>query len=314
MLASTRPLPTQGAVFEFKWDGARMAARRRADGAVRLDSRNGKAFAETFPEVSEALSEILPGRRVHLDGEVVAAHPATGAPDFARLQRRLGVTPRPPLLAGVPVKYLVFDVLEIDGTPTVGLPYLERRRLLAELEIEHRALAVPEHHLDVDPVRLLELAAAYDIEGIIGKRAESTYRTGRSTAWVKAVLRKRIEVVVGAWLPAGHGQGLGALLLGRPSPRQTGTRLRLDYLGSVGTGWSDAAGRELAGQLAALARDTSPFGGPVPPEYARHALWVEPRLVADVEYRTWTAAGMLRHPSYRGLRWDVSARELIPEG
>jgi bifunctional non-homologous end joining protein LigD len=190
MLATTNPLPTNESTFsvEFKYDGFRLGGRRHRDGRVRLDSRGGRPWAAVLPEVAKALGVVLTGRRVVLDGEAVAPDPDTGAPDFARLQRRLGINPSAALLAEGPVTYLIFDLLELDGQPTVDLPYLERRRLLAELALTHPRLVVPPHHLDVPMTTLLRLAAEHQLEGIVVKRRESTYRPGRSPAWVKAVL------------------------------------------------------------------------------------------------------------------------------
>ena len=203
MLATARPLPASGAGYgwEFKWDGFRAIGRVRADGHVRLDSRNAKDFTPAFPEVAAALAEALPGRQVSLDGELVATSPTTGAPDFGQLQQRLGTRPSGELLARIPVSYVVFDLLHLDGQPATALPYRERRRLLAELDITHPRLLVPAHQVDVDPHTMLELARTHDIEGVVGKRLDSPYRPGRSPAWIKHALRNRIEVVVGGWLP-----------------------------------------------------------------------------------------------------------------
>jgi hypothetical protein len=192
MLATARPLPASGTGYgwEWKYDGFRAIARLRADGQVRLDSRNGKDFTTTFPEVATTLTEALPGRRLSLDGELVATNPTTGAPDFAQLQQRLGTHPSAELLARVPVSYVVFDLLHLDNQPTTALPYTERRRLLAELGITHPRLLVPSHQVDVDPLTLLELARTHDIEGVVGKRLTSPYRPGRSPVWIKHAPRE----------------------------------------------------------------------------------------------------------------------------
>src|SRR5882724_746227 len=244
MLATLRTLPTTGAGYgwEWKWDGARAGARVRADGQVRLDSRNDKDMTRTFPEIATALTEALAGRQVGLDGEIVALDPATGAPEFGQLQQRLGTVGTPALQAQVPVSYIVFDLTHLDGEPTIDLPYTQRRTLLASLGINHPALLVPPHQLDVAPASLLELARAHHIEGIVGKRLDSPYRPGRSPAWLKHPLRQRTQVVVGGWTP---GQGnrtntLGALLLGLPGPDTTTDGHGLVFIGAVGTGWTMA--------------------------------------------------------------------------
>ena len=184
-----------------------------------MDSRNAKDLTPAFPEIAAALADAFAGRRVSVDGELVASSPVTGAPDFGQLQQRLGTRPSPELLARVPVSYVVFDLLHLDDQPTTAWPYSERRRLLAELGISHPRLLAPGHQVDVDPRTLLDLARTHDIEGVVGKRLESPYRSGRSPAWIKHALRNRIEVVVGGWLP-GKGNRtnqLGALLLGQPT-------------------------------------------------------------------------------------------------
>jgi bifunctional non-homologous end joining protein LigD len=308
MLATTRPIPRAWDSFswEFKWDGARCGSRARPGGdpgRVRLDSRNGKDVTSQFPEIVEALAEALPARlSVALDGELVASAPGA-APDFAVLQRRLGTRPSAELLARVPVTFVAFDLVWSDG-PTVDLPYLHRRELLAELAITHPRVQVPPHHLGVDPHTLLELAESHGLEGLIGKCVDSRYRPGRSSAWVKVVLRRRLEVWIGGWLPSrgGHGEGLGALLVGRLGPpRPNSGRLRLEFYGGVGTGWAVAEGRRLQRRLTELQRATSPFAEELPREYARHARWVEPELSAQVEYRSFTAGGLLRHAAFKGL-------------
>lgn len=317
MLATARPLPSAAAAkglgFEFKWDGARCGARRHPDGRVRLDSRNNRDFTATFTEVADAVSDVLPGRSVALDGEVVAYAPGSGVPDFARLQRRLGLTATPALMAAAPVHYLIFDVVAIDGDSTAELPISRRRELLEDLNLSHPGLSVPPNYLDVDPAVLFDIADQHQLEGVVFKRLDSPYQPGRSSDWGKHAIRKRIEVVLGGWIPSsdGQGSGLGSLLVGRPIvARAPGSPVRVEFVGGVGTGWSHALGRRILDQLLALERDTSPFKDPVPREYARYARWVVPELIADVDYRNWTGTGMLRHPSFKGLRPDRDLAEL----
>lgn len=311
MLATARELPRSGSGYgwEWKYDGGRAVARVRADGQVRIDSRNAKDFTPVFPEIAAALTEALPGRSLTLDGEVIAPHPDTGVPDFGQLQQRFGVHPSAELLARVPVSYVVFDVMHLDGEPTTRLPYTERRRLLAELAISHRRLLVPGHQVDVDPAMLLEVAATHGLEGVVGKRLDSTYHPGRSPAWIKHALRNRIEVVIGGWTPGrGHrGDSLGALLLARPAEHDPAA---LEFVGAVGTGWTAAIATRLRQRLDDLATATSPFHQPLPREYARDAHYVRPELVGDVEYRARTTDGYLRHPSWKGLRPDKTRHDL----
>ena len=311
MLATSRVLPASGDgyAWEWKYDGGRALARIRADGQVRLDSRNAKDFTLVFPEIATAVSEALPGLQLTLDGEIVASNPATGAPDFGLLQQRFGTHPSPALMERVPVSYIVFDVLHLDDHPTTALPYTDRQRLLTALEIDHPRLSVPGYQTGVDPATMLETARAHDLEGIVGKRLNSTYRPGRSPDWLKHALRNRVEVVVGGWTP-GNGScstSLGSLLLARPAADDPGA---LEFVGAVGTGWSAAAAGQLRRRLDDLADDTSPFRTPLPREYAREARYVRPELVGDVEYRSRTGEGYLRHPSWKGLRVDKTIADL----
>lgn len=177
--------------------------------------------------------------------------------------------------------------------------------MLTELGLAHPGLLVPEHHLGLDPAVLLDLAERYGLEGLIGKAVDSRYRPGiRSSAWLKVVIRRKLEVWIGGWIPSkgGRGEGLGALLVGRPGPPRPNTgRIRLEFYGSVGTGWKAAEGRRLLARLTQLQRARSPFGGELPRAYARHARWVTPELSCLVEYRTFTISGMLRHAAFKRL-------------
>jgi len=311
MLATSRALPASGAGYGWEWknDGGRAIGRLHPGGRVRLDSRNGKDFTPVFPEIATALAEALPGHQLSVDGEIIAPHPGTGAPEFAQLQHRFGTIATTRLMEEIPVSYVIFDVLHLDGTPTVGLSYTDRQQLLAALRIDHPRLLVPGYQVDVDPAALLELARAHDIEGVVGKRLNSTYRPGRSPDWLKHALRNRIEVIVGGWTP---GQGsratsLGSLLLARPSPDEPAA---LQFVGAVGTGWTAATATQLRQQLDRLATAASPFSTPLPREYGREARYVHPELVGDVEYRSRTSEGYLRHPSWKGLRVDKTVADL----
>jgi bifunctional non-homologous end joining protein LigD len=169
---------------------------------------------------------------------------------------------------------------------------------------------VPAHHLGEGDA-LLNATREQGLEGVIAKRADSRYEIGRrSTSWRKVKNRRRQEVVVGGWLPgAGNREGaLGALLIGHYDDAG-----RLVYAGRVGTGFSGRELDRLAGLLAPLARPGPPFDTPLPAPVARQGRWVEPRLVAEVEFGEWTGDGVLRHPSYLGLRDDKDPRDVVRE-
>ncbi|NMH92569.1 DNA ligase [Pseudonocardia bannensis] len=296
------PLNSDGSwAIEYKWDGVRGLVTVAGE-HVRVRSRNAKNVSGTFPELA-GLSAALDGRPAVLDGEVVALD-RNGRPDFGRIQRRLGV-PRPSarLLTTVPVVYVIFDLLGVDGTPLLDQPYEKRRAKLDTLGLTGPVVQIPPYVTGLSGATMLRTAAEHGLEGIVAKKLDSTYRPGRrSPSWRKSPLRKRISVVIGGWTTGQGGRtgGLGALLLGRPTPAG------LRYLGHCGTGWDQPTARQLQQALAALTRPDSPFAAPLPPAEARAARWVAPVLVGDVEYRALTAEGRLRHPSWKGLRPDLS--------
>jgi bifunctional non-homologous end joining protein LigD len=203
----------------------------------------------------------------------------------------------------VPVAYLLFDIMFLDGQSTVGLPYRERRGLLESLGLGGAHLSVPPW-FDGDGADVLRAAGAQGLEGVVAKRVDSVYVPGRrSHDWVKVKLMRTQEVVIVGWAPGrGRRQGsIGALLTALPG------KDGFVYVGRVGTGFSDAALIDLATRLAPLERPTSPLSGDVPRAQVADAHWVEPVLVGEVTFTEWTADGRLRHPSWRGLRPDKDA-------
>jgi bifunctional non-homologous end joining protein LigD len=310
MLATTGPLPTgSGWAFEFKWDGVRTITYVE-DGRVTLLSRSGRTVTSHYPELT-SLVDAFGVDRVVLDGEVVA-FAADGRPDFGELQARMHVQhPRPELLRAVPVTYLVFDLLVWDGQSLLEIPYADRRALLEQLELEATMhVDVPPSYSDEPGDTLLETARSAALEGVVAKRLTSLYEPGhRSAAWVKVPLLSTQEVVIGGWKP-GEGRragNIGSLLLGIPGADG------LDFVGHVGTGFTQSALTAMRAQLDPLERPASPFVS-VPREYARHARWVDPVLVGEVEFRNWTRDRRLRAPSWRGLRADKSPDDVRPIG
>jgi bifunctional non-homologous end joining protein LigD len=187
------------------------------------------------------------------------------------------------------------------------LPWTERRKVLESLALRGPAWATPPTFPGAGD-DTLAAARSRDLEGVVAKRLTSAYLPGsRSRDWVKVRLAARDEFVVGGWLPGeGHRGGrIGALLLGLPRPDG-----RLDFVGAVGTGFTDAELTRLGAELTGDATSTSPFATPPP---RRDAMFVVPRLVVDVEYRQRTDAGILRHPSYKGTRIDKSPADLAAE-
>ncbi|MEU8895767.1 non-homologous end-joining DNA ligase [Nocardia sp. NPDC048505] len=298
MLAvSGRPPDTAAWAIEMKWDGARGLV--ITDGRdCRLYSRSRRDFTASFPELAAALVEAARGRRLILDGEVLA-QTTSGVPSFALLQRRLQVAqPRAELVASVPVQWYGFDVLAIDDRVVTGLPYLTRRELLEDLELGGGLVSVPPYWRGVAAERMLALAAEHHLEGIMSKEVEAAYHSGRrSPSWIKTPIRRTAEAIVAGWTP-GTGmmsQTFGSLVLGAHTPEG-----RLVHIGNVGTGFTLAARRQLRARLDTIAEsapqvDLGPEGGLVS--------WVRPVLVGEVEYREFTGES-LRHASWRGLRAD----------
>jgi bifunctional non-homologous end joining protein LigD len=316
MLAGAGKLPRDESKwsFEVKWDGVRAIAYVKP-GRLRLESRNLNEITDAYPEVRGILRD-LGMREAVLDGEIVAFD-ADGRPSFERLQRRMHVTSPGSirrLAASTPVVYAIFDLLHLDGRSLMGLPYEQRRARLEELALGGPAWRVPAVH----PGRgkgLLDATAAQGLEGIVAKRLESRYEPGRRTgAWVKIKHTERQELVIAGWLP-GEGRRtdrIGALLMGYSSPPTapaTGRTLR--YAGRVGTGFTERTLQELAQRLGPLRRDDNPFEPK--PKLPRNAVFVEPELVAEIEFREWTAEGVMRAPSYKGLRDDKQSVEVTRE-
>jgi bifunctional non-homologous end joining protein LigD len=310
MLARTGTLPSdeRNWAFEVKWDGVRAIAYSQP-GELRLESRNLKEITASYPELGR-LGRALGSHSAVLDGEIVAFD-SDGRPSFEALQARMHVTAKAQtkrLAASTPATYVIFDLLWLDGHSLMGLPYLERRRRLAELRLSGESWRTPEH-LVGEGKALLKASEEQRLEGIVAKRLNAPYQPGaRARDWVKIKTVGRQELVIGGWIP-GKGKrstSIGALLLGVHEP---GGALR--YAGRVGTGFTERELDRLATLLGPLRRGDSPFtAGPKPP---REAVFCEPSLVAEVEFSEWTAAGSLRAPSYKGLREDKDPEEVVRE-
>ena len=292
--------------FEVKWDGMRVIAAVESDGSVLLRSARGADVTASYPEL-ESVADAVGGRPCVLDGEVVALGP-DGTPSFARLQQRMHVSDRRSAVdraQQVPVVFMVFDLLELDGAPVWERPYVERRDLLQGLVTPGPSVQVPGAFLAGGD--LLDATRRQGLEGVVAKRADSRYEPGgRSTAWRKVKVRNTQEFVVGGWL-GGTGArdgSIGSLVLGC---RRAG---ELVWVGNVGTGFTDRELARLAALLAPLASDACPFRDRPPPPTGGRARWVQPQVVVQVAFGEWTEAGRLRHPSYLGQRDDKWADDV----
>lgn len=194
-----RPPDDAGWAIEMKWDGVRAIVVCRG-GECRLYSRNQRDITGSYPELAAELGALVAGRELTLDGEIIA-QTGTGAPSFALLQRRMHVVrPTKQLIAAVPVQLHLFDILGDAVDSLTGLPYLQRRERLQELEFAEAPVRTPPHWLDVAADKLMAVARENHLEGIVSKRIDSTYQPGRrSPAWIKTPLRKTTEAIVTGW-------------------------------------------------------------------------------------------------------------------
>jgi bifunctional non-homologous end joining protein LigD len=290
-------------LHELKFDGYRILT-FVSDGQIRLATRNGKDWTRRFPTLVAALAE-LPIDTALFDGEVVWLD-AEGRYDFQELQNFLRRGDDTQLV------YYLFDVPHLASYDLTETPLAERKQLLARLLVaDNPANEGPirySDHIQGDGEEVLHQACAAHQEGIISKRADSLYQQFRSGSWLKTKCHQRQEFVLGGFTrPTGSRVGFGALLLGYYHDGD------LVYAGRVGTGFSNDSLRELAKRLKSHERQTPPFANPPIGADARGVHWVQPTLVGEVEFTEWTDDGLLRHPSFKGLRTDKPAREIVRE-
>ena len=299
-------------IFERKLDGERCLAFRRG-GEVRLLSRSQQRLNNTYPEIVEGLARPWPAGPgtsgqdmpdVVVDGEVVAFEGSRTS--FERLQQRLGITrPEEARRSPVAVYYYIFDLLYLDGYDTTALGLRDRKMLLRRALPFQGALRFTPHRNE-EGEAYFQFACAHGWEGLVAKRAGSTYVSRRSPDWLKFKCSLGQEFVIGGYTdPAGSRIGLGALLVGYYEGGD------LVYAGKVGTGFSNATLQALRQKLGTLRTAGSPFTRGRTTERGAH--WVRPELVADVVFSEWTTDGKLRHPRFEGLRTDKAAGEVQRE-
>ncbi|MGC2633287.1 MAG: non-homologous end-joining DNA ligase, partial [Candidatus Cybelea sp.] len=260
-----------------------------------LTSRNGLDMLKRFPGLAE-LSGAFASLPVMVDGEIVSLD-SQGRSEFQRLQE----SQKKP--AGL--TFAAFDLLYADGEDLRSKPLDERKQLLERL-IRDDQLVLYSKHVIGEGEELFEVARRRKLEGIIGKRRDSTYQERRSRDWVKIKTSYEQEFVVGGWTePKGSRKGFGALLLGVYEKK------KLRYVGSVGTGFTVAKLAELYERLQKIERKSSPFVNDVDANAPTH--WCSPQLVAEVRFAEWTRDGYLRQPAYAGLRLDKQAADVVAE-
>jgi bifunctional non-homologous end joining protein LigD len=293
---------------EVKWDGMRILADSAGygdRGRYRLTSRNDNDVTGAWPDVAEGLREMrgLRRRDMLVDGEIIAVNDA-GVPDFRTLQERMHVRRASSvqrLVTTVPVTFMVFDLLRLDGDDLTAEPLATRRARLAEV-LDGSPWQVPASYDDGQ--MLHDATRQQGLEGIVSKRLSSTYRPGeRSPHWQKFAHRTRGSYVVGGWRPQeGTSDRLASLLVGEPTPAG------LMFRGRVGSGIAAKQSKVLTEAVEGLARTDSPFADEVPRVDAKGTFWLDPVLVVEVDSHG--RGERLRQPSFQGLRTDVSPEDL----
>jgi bifunctional non-homologous end joining protein LigD len=278
-------------IFEIKWDGYRAIADLTKND-IELYSRNGLSFKQLYPSIAESLKKIK--ANVVLDGEIIVFN-ELGKPDFQKLQQ-FGELKKGSLV------YYVFDCLAVDGKPITDLPLLKRKEIVKKLLPKSDVIRYADH-IPEKGIEFFESAKAMDLEGIIAKRASSTYHIGKRTAdWLKIKNHNIQEAIIAGFTkPKGSRQYFGALLLAIYEKGQ------LKYIGHTGTGFSNRTLHDVYQKLKPLEIMKSPFPIKILPNTA--VTWVKPELVCNIKFTEITQGGILRHPVFMGLRVDKSAKE-----
>ena len=309
MLATAQeaPFSRDGWIFELKYDGYRLLA-ERVGREPYLRSRAGHDLTLTFPEIARAIRG-LPLEGLVLDGEVVV-HDAEGLPSFSKLQKRGRILNKAEALRAsleLPAIFYAFDLLALEGRDLRGLPLLTRKELLEELLPSIGPIRYADH-VPVQGEAMYEQVTGMRLEGIVAKKADAPYRGGRSPHWIK-VRTVRVEdfVVVGWTEPKGSRSGFGSLHIAQYDGDD------LVYLGSVGSGFTDAELDDVRSLLMEIEEEACPCTrGAIPKGDKNH--WVRPVLVAEVKYKELTDQGLARQPSFGRFRTDKRPEECVVEG
>ena len=300
--AQDKPFNAPGWLFELKLDGYRTLASR--DRTSRVLSRNGNDLSACFPEIVQAL-KALPFERLVLDGELVALD-EHGRPNFQRLQQRAQLRRALDIrhaAVDCPVTFYAFDLLAFEGFDLRGLQLSTRKRLLQRVAPLAGVIRYLDHFED-DGVVLYQQVQKLGLEGIVAKRGDSPYKSGRSPLWIKVRTRQTEDfVVVGFTEPKGSRSGFGALHLGSYHNGE------LRYSGRAGSGFSEKQLSEVRQTLQSLLLKEAPCSGPLP--QGDGTRWVEPQLVCEVEYTERTEEGLLRQPVFLRFREDKKPEECV---
>src|SRR5881227_422434 len=308
MLAETReqPFSKPGWLFELKLDGYRVRAAREG-GEARLITRNGHDIAAAFPELARAVAA-LPYDDVVLDAELVVPDEA-GHPSFQRLQNRAKLTGSLEVRRAAvetPALLYVFDLLGFEGYDVRPLPLVKRKAILQRV-LPHAGPLRYLEHFEKDGEALFQQVVKMGLEGIVAKQADSPYRAGRSSHWLKIRADRTDDfVVVGFTRPKGSRSGFGALDLGAYEDG------KLVYAGRAGSGFTAAQLKDVSAALERSVRAQPSFEGPVPADKGH--TWVEPSLVVEVRYKEWTNEGLLRQPVFLHFRNDKKPTDCVKAG
>lgn len=287
-------------LHEIKLDGYRIEARIE-HGRVRLLTRTGLDWTERFgKDIRKALTA-LPVQTAMLDGEIVVES-GNGSSDFSLLQADLSEGRQDRFV------YYVFDLLHLDGQDLTGASLTDRKAALEPLLASAEGALKYSAHFDESGELVLKHACRLSLEGVISKVADAPYHSGRGRDWVKSKCTARQELVIGGYVPSSvSDRAIGSLIMG------VNDKDGLRHVGRVGTGYSQNLARQLFRKLQPLVQSASPFSDKLTSLERKDAVFVTPKLVAEVEFRGWTGDAHLRHASFRGLREDKTADEVVQE-